>query len=144
MSVLRRLVLLAIPYGARRLFAPRVAGDLETTFELRISDPRGGEPERFALIIADGRCQVRRGAVADAAAAVTVAAADLVRMVLRLVSWPQLLARGRLELSGNPFVALRFPAAFRLPASANPRLAQIPSWARGRRTKRSARSAATS
>jgi hypothetical protein len=144
MRMLRRLVLIAIPYGARALFSPRSAPDLEATFELRISDPRGGEPARFALVIGGGRCQVRRGAVVDAAAAVTVAAADLVRMVLRVVGWPELLAKGRLELSGNPFLALRFPTAFRLPAAASPRLARTPSWARSPRTRRSSGSATTS
>jgi hypothetical protein len=144
MNLVRRVVLRAIPYGASMLFAPRTASDLEATFELRISDPRGAEPERFALIVASGRCQVRRGADADAAAAVTVGAADLVRMVLRLVSWPELLSRGRLELSGNPFVALRFPSAFGLPSAANPRLGRTLSSARNRRTRRSSHSAATS
>jgi hypothetical protein len=33
-------------------------------------------------------------------------------------TFPQLLASGRLELAGNPFVALRFPGLFRLPAHA--------------------------
>ena len=31
-------------------------------------------------------------------------------------AWPQLMSSGRLELSGDPFLALRFPSLFRLPA----------------------------
>ena len=43
---------------------------------------------------------------------------DLIRLVSGAVGFPQLLASGRLELAGNPFVALRFPGLFRLPARA--------------------------
>jgi hypothetical protein len=36
-------------------------------------------------------------------------------MVAGAISFPELLASGRLELAGDPFVALRFPGLFRLP-----------------------------
>jgi len=41
-----------------------------------------------------------------------------IRMGGPQINHPQLLASGRLELAGNPFVALRFPGLFRLPARA--------------------------
>jgi hypothetical protein len=37
-------------------------------------------------------------------------------MVSGAASFPELLAWGRLELGGDPFLALRFPSLFRLPA----------------------------
>ncbi|MGZ6663052.1 MAG: hypothetical protein ACXVHL_37705, partial [Solirubrobacteraceae bacterium] len=51
-----------------------------------------------------------------ARAVATIALADLVRLSLGLVGWPKLMSCGRLELSGDPFLALRFPLLFRLPA----------------------------
>ncbi len=149
-----RMILGAIPRAATQLFDPQAAGDLEAAFELRISGPGGGEPTRFRVDVADGRCQVRRGTAADAAAAVDVAAGDLVRMASGAVGWPALLAGDRLELSGNPFLALRFPGLFRLPAVATgpgargaaptPLPGRTPSSAHSPQSSRSSRSAATS
>jgi hypothetical protein len=42
----------------------------------------------------------------------------MVRLVSGAVGWPELLSNGRLVMSGDPFLALRFPILFRLPASA--------------------------
>ncbi len=42
----------------------------------------------------------------------------MVRLVTGDAGWPELLAERRLELSGDPFLALRFPSLFGLPAQA--------------------------
>jgi hypothetical protein len=102
----------AIP---RRLDAAAARG-LEATFELRVRKPAGGEPERFALRISDGACTATPGPAADAGAVATLGADDIVRLASGSVGWPELLSDGRLELSGDPFLALRFPTLFRLPA----------------------------
>jgi hypothetical protein len=158
--VLRRLIVAAIPAAVRVLFDPGSATDLETTFELRVRDPRGREPARFTIFVRDCHCQVSPGAAADAVAAVTAGADDLVLLAFGAVGWPELLSGGRMELTGNPFLALRFPVLFRLPASpatvagatprpstprpSTPRPARTRRWARAPRTRRSSRSAATS
>ena len=49
-------------------------------------------------------------------AAVELGAGDMIRMASGAVGWPELLSSRRLELSGDPFLALRFPNLFRLPA----------------------------
>jgi putative sterol carrier protein len=107
-----------IPRAIPLRFDPDAAGDLQAVFELRVRDPQGGEPARFQLAVADGRCEVTAAPASDPAATATVGADDLIRMVSGAATFPQLLASGRLELAGNPFVALRFPGLFRLPARA--------------------------
>ena len=58
--------------------------------------------------------RVSRGAPPNPGATVTVQPGDLLRLAVGSVGWPQLLAAGRLELTGDPFLALRFPGLFRL------------------------------
>jgi hypothetical protein len=107
-----------IPIAIPRRFDAEAAAGLEARFELRIRDPRGSDPTRFTIAIRDGRCEVHPGAAGDGVTAVTVAAGDLVRLASAATGWPELLSSGRLELSGNPFEALRFPTVFRLPPAA--------------------------
>ena len=95
---------------------------LTASFELRVRERAGRDPLRLTLDINDGTCVVQRGADGTAGAVATVGLADLLRMATGLVGWPKLMANGRLELSGDPFLALRFPALFRLPPE--PRLAR--------------------
>jgi hypothetical protein len=110
-----RVILRVIQHVIPRRFDPEAARDLQAVFELRIRDPLGREPALFQLRVADGRCGVAAGPASDPAATATLGADDLIRMVSGAVGFPELLASGRLELAGNPFVALRFPALFRLP-----------------------------
>jgi hypothetical protein len=98
-----------------RRFDASAAGDLEATFELRIRDPHGGEPTRFALSISHGRCAVAAGGARGAATCITLGADDAIALVTGGAGWPELLSSGRLELSGDPFLGLRFPNLFRLP-----------------------------
>lgn len=115
-SIPHRVIMRFIEPVIPRRFDPQAAGDLEAVFELRVRDPRGREPTRFQLRIADRRCVVSAGPASDAAATATLGADDMIRMVSGAVGFPELLASGRLELAGNPFIALRFPGLFRLPA----------------------------
>src|SRR2546429_9358951 len=101
-----------------RRFDPDKASGLRATLELRIRDPRGRAPARFAVEIADRRCAVRTGPAANPDAVATISPRDMIRLVLRESGWPELVSSGRLELSGDPFLAMRFPMLFRLPAQA--------------------------
>jgi SCP-2 sterol transfer family len=113
------MIVKALGRAIPRRFDPDAAGDLNATFELRVRNPRGREPARFALRIADGSVTVTGGPAADAGACATVGADDLILMVSGAIGWPALLSNGRLELRGDPFLALRFPSLFRLPARAS-------------------------
>lgn len=96
-------------------FASDRATGLKTTIALRLGIR--GRMVELEIAIADGRCSVAPGPVADAAATATVGLADLIRLVIGDASWPQLMSRRRFELSGDPFLAMRLPALFRLPAA---------------------------
>ena len=113
-----KLILKAIPRAIEMRFDPASADGLDAMFELRIRDPGGGAPTPFALRVTGGRCEVRPGSGTAAGAVATIGAGELIRLVSGSVGWPQLLATGRLELSGDPFLALRFPMLFQLPVSA--------------------------
>jgi ubiquinone biosynthesis protein UbiJ len=109
-AVSQQVVAAAVPAGMLLRFDPEAARDLDTTLELRLA----GSDARFAVRVAEGRCTVARRAAPEAAAHVTISAGDLVRLISGTVPWTALLARGRLELGGDPFLALRFPKLFRV------------------------------
>jgi hypothetical protein len=107
-------------------FDREAARDLTATFAIHVGIARRRKPVSFGLRVENGR--LTRAAPSEAAASVTVAARDMLRLATGAVGWPQLLAAGRLELAGDPFLALRFPGLFRLPSSARkprPALARV-------------------
>jgi hypothetical protein len=106
-----RAIELALP--AR--FDPDQARDLDATLELRVRKPGGGSTP-LSLRIAHGELEVSPGPAPDAGAGAELGADDLVRLVAGAVGWPALVSAGRMSLTGDPFLALRFPALFRLPA----------------------------
>lgn len=111
--LIANLVAFVVPWR----FDRSQATGLDATVELRILHRR---PIRVAITIAEGTCKARPGPAPDAGARATISLADLIRLELGDVGWPQLLSRGRFEFAGDPFLALRLPALFRLPT--NPRV----------------------
>ncbi len=106
------LAAVAVQTGMRRRFDPIAAGDLDAIFELRLADVDA----RYAIQVSGGQCQVARGAAPEAGARLTIATGDLLRLVSGVAQWMELLAARRLELTGDPFLALRFPQLFGLRA----------------------------
>ena len=114
-----RVVLRVLPRAiAARFVAPE--DPLCAVLELAILDPRGGEPALFSLAVAEGKCSVRPGAADRPAARARVTSSDLLRLVGGSASWPELFSSGRFELSGDPFLALRFASLFQLPVELEP------------------------
>jgi hypothetical protein len=111
----RRVIARAVPAAMSRLFDPDAAGDLDATFELKVTHGGGSADSVYSLRVTDRRLDVARGAVPAAGAGVSIGADDMLRMVSGGIGWPELLAQKRLTLSGDPFLALRFPKLFRLP-----------------------------
>ncbi len=109
-----RLIERALP----RLFNPAAAGELNAVFELRITNPRHRAPDSFGLTISDATLRITRGPAARAGATVSIGADDVVLLATGETGWAALLAGRRLVLSGDPFLALRFPRLFGLPAEA--------------------------
>ena len=114
------VILRVLPRAIARRFDPGAAAGLHATFELSIRDPSGRPPARFALGISGARCHVRAGAATQPAARALLGADDLIMLATGAASWPELLSSGRFELSGDPFVALRFASLFRLPVKPDP------------------------
>jgi hypothetical protein len=117
-TVPHKAILRAIRVAIPIRFDPTQARDLEATFELRVRDPNGGDPVPFSLRVSGGRCEVRQAPAERPGAVAELGADDMIRLASGAIGWPELLSSGRLELSGDPFLALRFPSLFRLPASA--------------------------
>jgi hypothetical protein len=115
-----RLMVRALPGAIRRRFDPGSADGLEAVFELAIRDPRGQDPDRFELAITDTRCSVRPGAPEQPGARAMMGSDDLILLATGAASWPELFSSGRFELSGDPFLALRFASLFQLPVELDP------------------------
>jgi hypothetical protein len=112
-----RVIVAATRHAIPLMFDSASADGLEVTFELRVRDPRGGEPDRLALVISGGRCTVVPGPAVNPGAIATVGADDLILLASGGAGWPALLSAGRLELAGDPFLGLRFPKLFGLPVA---------------------------
>ncbi len=116
--VMHRIIIVALPRAIARRFDAAAALDLEATLQLTIR--HRSQPAAFTLAIAGARCAVRSGAPAHAGARATIGADDLILLAGGAVTWPRLLSSGRFELSGDPFLALRFASLFRLPVVLEP------------------------
>ncbi|MGZ4310968.1 MAG: SCP2 sterol-binding domain-containing protein [Solirubrobacteraceae bacterium] len=107
------LILRMLPRAIARRFDPGAARGLDATVELAIR--HDSRPASYALAIAGERCSVSAGTPARAGARATIGADDLILLAGGAVTWPRLLSSGRFELTGDPFLALRFASLFRLP-----------------------------
>ncbi len=116
--VAHRLILALLPRAIARRFDAAAAQDLDATLELTIR--HDARPASYALAIAGAHCSVRSGAPARAQARATIGADDLILLAGGAVTWPQLLSSGRFDLTGDPFLALRFASLFRLPVVLEP------------------------
>jgi hypothetical protein len=112
------LILTLLPRAIARRFDAAAAHDLDATLELAIR--HDSRPASYALAIAGASCSVSSGAPAQANATASIGADDLILLAGGAVTWPQLLSSGRFQLTGDPFLALRFASLFRLPVVLEP------------------------
>lgn len=113
-GVLRRVIVRAIPLALPLKFRKSVGGDIDGVLELRFVDPDGGPPDRVQLIMRSGRCHGSRNGTARPDATATMHITDLVRLATASVDAGWLLHDRRVTLTGDPFLFVRFPAAFGL------------------------------
>ena len=114
------ILLRALPRAIARRFEPAAATDLAATLELAIRDAHGHTEARYELAIANACCSVRPREPAAPAARAMIGSDDLILLACGAVGWPELLSSGRFELTGDPFLALRFASLFRLPVVLDP------------------------
>jgi len=112
------LILATLPRAIARRFDAAAADDLDATLELAIRHEV--RPASYALRIAGARCTVRPGAPAQANARAALGSDDLILLAGGAATWPQLLSSGRFQLTGDPFLALRFASLFQLPVVLEP------------------------
>ena len=110
-KVLVRAMVLALP----RKFQKSIGGDVDGVIELRLADPAGGEPDRIQVTIRNGRCHTRRGGDARPDATATMRIVDLIRLAAAAADAGWLMHDGKITLSGDPMLFIRFPAMFGLP-----------------------------
>jgi len=122
--VAHALILAALPRAIARRFDAAAAADLDATLELAVR--HDSRPASYALAITASHCAVRAGAPAEAGARAAIGADDLILLAGGAVTWPQLLSSGRFQLTGDPFLALRFASLFRLPVVLEPTSAHDP------------------
>lgn len=101
-------------------FDPAAAQELEATLELALRDPHGRPSTHYRLTISGGHCSVSPGTTDGAGARAEIGSDDLIRLAAGDVGWPELFSSGRFDLTGDPFLALRFASLFRLPVVLDP------------------------
>jgi hypothetical protein len=113
--LVHRVLVRVVSRAIAHRFDPAAADDLEATLELALRDPHGRATTRYEVRISQGRCAVRPGAPDGAGARAAIGSDDLIKLASGAVGWPELFSSGRFELTGDPFLALRFASLFRLP-----------------------------
>lgn len=113
-GLVRRALVRAVAIALPLKFRKSVGGDIDGVLELRFIDPRGGAADRVQLVMRNGRCRGSRGGSARPDATATMRLADLVRLGAGAADGGWLAHDGRVVLSGDPFLFVRFPSAFGL------------------------------
>jgi hypothetical protein len=111
----RRVIVRAAALALPRKFKNDIGRDIDGVLELRFAQPDGGAPDRIQLVMRHGRCRATVGGTARPDAAATIRIPDLFRLAAACVDAGWLVADGRVTVSGDPFLFIRFPAAFGLP-----------------------------
>ena len=109
-----RLLAGAIFRAMPRQFSRRAAGTVRAVIEWRVREPDGGASVH-TLVIRDGRCKVRGGALADPDLVIETSLADFLRLAAGVDKGPVLFATGRMKLRGDAGLALRLSMMFLVP-----------------------------
>lgn len=111
------MFLRGLPVVLRRKFRRKNAvvegEDLTALIEMEIRCD-GGNAVALAISVHQRRCTIRKFPAEEADATMSLRLADLIRMVSGAVDGPMLMADGRMEVSGDPFLLARFPGLFGL------------------------------
>jgi hypothetical protein len=116
------IVLWMLPFVLRARFRPAYAidfdqTDIDASILVKLMRDRGRRCDQFEVTIARRRCRVRRhrceGARSDAT--LTVRLADLLRMLVAATDPGGLASDGRVAVTGDTFLVVRFPAMFGQP-----------------------------
>ncbi len=87
-------------------FRPKMAGNLRTIIQFRLEGPDGGE---WFVSIAEGRCVVSEGEVAEPDATIIMEAADFIGINEGTVNAVDTFWGGRITVEGNIDAVLALP-----------------------------------
>ncbi|MEX1141582.1 MAG: winged helix-turn-helix transcriptional regulator [Thermoleophilaceae bacterium] len=96
----------------KTLFDPELAGDFETSIDLRLCD------QRFHAAVADGTLEIVRGEAPGADATVTTDAGTLIDVIHGRLDLDEALRGGAMEIAGDQAAVARFVSLFPLPEPA--------------------------
>lgn len=100
--------------GMSTAFNPSKAGDQQATVQYEITAADG--THSYAMRIADGRCQVERGAAESPRVTIRAALPDFLRLITGKANGMQLFMTGKLKVTGDLFFAQTFQGWFDRPA----------------------------
>jgi putative sterol carrier protein len=100
--------------GMQQAFNPSKAGDQQATIQYEIATPDGKRD--YAMRVAEGRCEVERGAADNPRVTIRIALADFLRLITGKANGVQLFMTGKLKVSGDLFFAQSYQAWFDQPS----------------------------
>ena len=116
------IVIWTLPLALRAQFRSDYAVDfdgneIDATILLNVLRDGGRRRDQFEVVIERRRCRVRRhpGGGRRPDGTLTVALADLLRMSAAAADPLMLVGQGRIAITGDTFLVVRFPAMFRQP-----------------------------
>jgi putative sterol carrier protein len=116
---LRRSVLNAIFRQMPRRFVKEKAKDVDAVIDWRIKDSRGGEPDRYQVVIRSEKCRVTRHPSEPARTTLELGGVDFLRIAAGVVQGPELFMGGKLKIEGDLMFAAQLASLFRVPAPPN-------------------------
>jgi hypothetical protein len=97
---------------ARRRFDPEQAAGERALIEVRVRHRRRGHPDRRQLVVARGRCTVRRGDLGPPDSTVSFEPADFLRFVAGQRGARELFFARRISVDGSLLLAAELPSMF--------------------------------
>jgi putative sterol carrier protein len=82
-----------------------------------VIDGRGGDSDRFVVVLEDGKCRAGRALDASPRVTIELDGADFLRLVTGNADPPLLFITGRLRVSGDELFALDVASFFRIPTA---------------------------
>jgi putative sterol carrier protein len=113
---LRRRLLNGIFRQMPRRFVADKAREVEAVVEWRIRDGRGGEADRYQVVIKDGKCKVTRRPGDSPRTTLELDGADFLRIAAGVTQGPELFMSGRLKVEGDLMFAAQLASLFRVPS----------------------------
>ena len=112
---LRKRILNAIFGQMPARFAADKAGDLDAVVHWNIKGPRGGEADRYQVVIRGGKCKVSRHLSESPRTTLELDGVEFLRVAAGVAEGPELFMGGKLKIEGDMMFAAQLASLFRRP-----------------------------